>query len=460
MIDLRLAILCSSLPMLGFVNPPTPPAEEPPQAVESTAAPETNAPESSPQEQEPLKFLRVVNDPNKSLQLQVAVQQFKRVDGAGPTVSLVGVAHIGERRLYRKLQNTLNQHDVVLFESVKPAGTGGAGGDTPEERIESTREAMRFLASLITKHEKDLERLPKDFGELKTYAAQVDSRLGAFVDSADTDAWDRPFVYQREAETFSLSSLGADGARGGEDENADIELADLGPIEPRHENDEDSLQADLARTLNLQFQLDGIDYDHESWRCSDMAIDQVERAMKEKGSDFSIVSGALAGSSFPAQIVKAILGMVRFADMLLDGMAVEMLKIMIIEMLGDETVMRESIRQFGPGFNEVIVEQRNQVVIDDLKQILETDPEVKSVAVFYGAAHMPDLAQRLLDQLQYEPAGETEWIEAISVDLANSKLSPQEIRQLRQALRQAIRQQFGPPRARRSNSGHNPAGSE
>jgi hypothetical protein len=88
----------------------------------------------------------------------------------------------------------------------------------------------------------------------------------------------------------------------------------------------------------------------------------------------------------------------------------------------------------------VIVEQRNQVAVDDLKTIIEREPEVKSVAILYGAAHMDDLGRRLVEQLGYEPR-ESHWLKAIEVDLEESVVSARDIHQVRRMMKQVMQAQ-------------------
>jgi hypothetical protein len=364
-------------------------------------------------------------------------------------VSLVGVAHIGQASLYRRLQEILDAHDVVLFESVKPAGAGEPGGQTDEQRIESTRRAIRFVASVAELHQARKHDYPIDHAALLAYAGSLDARLKWFVEQALTDAWGRPVRYSRAEDGYRLLSLGADGEPGGEGVAADIVSPAPGSVAALQATRDDGLQAELARTLGLRFQLDDINYDRPNWHCSDMAIDQVNRALAERGLDAMSLEAAMEGSSFPARLIRVVLGLVRLMNWLSDGAAADMIKVMLIELLGDEAIIEQALRQHGRGFSEVIVEQRNAVVIDDLARLIEREPRAGSVAIFYGSAHMPDLAARLAEQLQYQPAGEPEWISAISVDLAESRLTRRDVQEMRRLLRQSLRAQLGPPRSDR-----------
>lgn len=395
-------------------------------------------------------FLRIEREANESLHLQVAVRTYEMKEGAGPRVLLVGVAHIGQKQLYRKLQTILDQNDVVLFESVKPEGTGGAGGATDSERIESTKAAMRFIAGLAELFRTRQGRIATDMDEIAAFAGSVDPRLKSALAAATVDGWGGAIRYSAGDEKYDVISLGADGKSGGENSAADINSSDLGPIAPLKRDSDDGLQSELARTLGLEFQLDAINYDHSNWRCSDMSMDQLQRAFEAKGLDFAPIGGTLAGSSLPGKMASFLLRMVRAADAFFEGVIADACKVMLIEMLGDESVMRQALQQFGEDFTNVIVNQRNQVVIEDLKTIIKGEPAVKSVAIFYGAAHMRDMADRLIE-LGYAPSGEPQWIEAISVTVGDSKLAAKDIRQMRMMLRQTLRQQFPPQRQPHGN---------
>ena len=68
-------------------------------------------------------YLRVVEEPGESIALEIAAQRFVPADGSGPKIGLVGVSHIGEHELYDQIQSLLGEYDVVLYESVMPAGS-------------------------------------------------------------------------------------------------------------------------------------------------------------------------------------------------------------------------------------------------------------------------------------------------------------------------------------------------
>lgn len=389
-------------------------------------------------------FLRVADEAGRKVSLEIASRDYVPTEGDGPTVTLMGVAHIGEQAFYRDLQKELEGYDVVLYESVMPPGARGPAGETDEQRIDSTRAAMGFVGSLVETFHFARDRYPEDPGELVAFAAEEDARLGHWVENAMTDAWGRPLVYgvNDDGLSYTLMSWGADGRVGGSDAAKDIQLADLpAPTAIDFAASDDNIQVQLADALRMEFQLSSLDYDRPNWRCSDMSIDEVNREMAERGVDFEILGGALGGTSMFAKLAKVFLGLMRFADSLLDGAIADMVKVTMIEMLGNESLTEMSLQQFGEGFEEVIVDLRNQVVIDDLKRIIAEERDVESIAILYGAAHMNDMAGRLADQLGYQPADES-WHSAIEVDLERSAITERDLRQMRAMMRQMMRMQM------------------
>jgi len=64
------------------------------------------------------EYMRVVNGPAGSKELQIAVRRFKISKPVERELILVGVTHIGTSGYYRKLQEILDQAGVVLYEGV------------------------------------------------------------------------------------------------------------------------------------------------------------------------------------------------------------------------------------------------------------------------------------------------------------------------------------------------------
>lgn len=398
-------------------------------------------------------YMRVVEDDRERVALEVAVRSFQPGEGkAGPRVDLVGVAHIGEESFYRDLQELLDGYDVVLYESVLPTGARGASGEDDLERADSTRQAMQFVAGLVELHRAKRRVYPLDLDELNAFLAERDPRLAKWHANALTDGWGNAIRYTLElpvaeaigqSPRFSLVSHGADGTPGGEGADADLTLSTSDRVPPLSMGGDDNLQSELASALGLEFQLDSIDYEAEHWIVSDMTIAEVDAALQERGLDIGLVEDSLMGGSLPMQLVRGLLRIIRLADVFLEGAIADTVKVALIEMLGDPTLVEASMKQLGAGFEEVIVGERNQVTMNDLKAVIEADDDVETVGIFYGAAHMHDFEVRLAEQLGYEhvPGDEAaHWFRAIEVDMRKSAVSKRELRQIRGMMRRMMGQ--------------------
>ena len=76
-------------------------------------------------------------------------------------------------------------------------------------------------------------------------------------------------------------------------------------------------------------------------------------------------------------------------------------------------------------------------MLEDLAALIEREPEVRTVAIFYGAGHMLDLEQRLTAELGYRYDGEA-WVTALTVDVASTGLSVRRVNTLRGLIRRTI----------------------
>lgn len=107
-------------------------------------------------------------------------------------------------------------------------------GRPDQARITAAESDIRSLANALDIYrldnfiypstEQGLEALvdkPAGFPEPKNFSPD------GYIKTLPTDPWGSPYVYERDGEAFSLFSLGADGAEGGEALNADIHYGDL-----------------------------------------------------------------------------------------------------------------------------------------------------------------------------------------------------------------------------------------
>jgi general secretion pathway protein G len=395
----------------------------------------------------PGKYMRVTEeDGGTKLRLELVARTFEPHEaGAGPQVALVGAVHIADKSFYEALQAYLDAKDVVLFEGVKPPGSGRIeheGDLTDEARIAATERRLRFIGAMIELHRHEQGGYPDSLADLAKHA---DSRLSKFVagEEAAQDAWGRAIVYRLNVkpaeDPYDLVSYGADGKPGGDGVDGDIALADIEPPDRREVEPEEGggLQSRLADALGLVFQLDAMDHTHPNWRNSDLSVDQVQDRLEKAGADSGQLFSMLDGSSL---LVRLAAGALKLVSMLPGGQT--MMKLVMVEMLGSaDELLTAGMPRSMQTMMEVILKDRNAVVIDDLKALVKDEPGLKSVGVIYGAGHMADLEKRLTGELGYKESSE-EWFSAIEVDAREAGLTARDVKQMRRMVQSMIERQL------------------
>jgi len=217
------------------------------------------------------------------------------------------------------------------------------------------------------------------------------------------------------------------------------------PKMPKRAEGEFSLQADLAKSLGLAFQLEAIDYERPHFLNSDMTITQImevlnpppppgakvvpgQAAEDSGGAQFESLMSAMDGSGFLGGVIQ--MG-VKFI-----GSSVKLqtlVKLSFIEMLGSLEGDLSRMEMPSPGLKDllkVLIEKRNHVVMEDLRAALAEKQPPKSIAIFYGAAHMPDMETRLQTELGYRPV-QDEWLKAFSADPVKAGVTPAEVQMIK-----------------------------
>lgn len=377
-------------------------------------------------------YMRVVDVDETHMRLDMAVRLFVPAEGDGPTIALAGAMHIARPTFYQMLQSFLDAQDLVLFEGVKPRGTGGLDAADDSVRVRRTEAAIRFLAIMLARHHVKGEAYPATLEELAVAIGARSKEQGEWVRSSAIDAWDHPLVYSPTIAGFDLRSLGADGKEGGEGFDKDLAFADQKPLTDAETGDDPGLQSQMARALGLAFQLEAMHMDRPNFRNSDLTIDQVQERVAERGGDASMLFKILDGSSLAGKVVRFLLGLIEgnaHMQAMVKVLLMETMAATDIENLGQMEGMPKGMAEL----MHVIVVDRNNVVIEDLKSVLAEKDPPKSIGIVYGAGHMGDMEKRLVADCGYRHVGGF-WFEAISVDLKESGLSRAEVQQMERML--------------------------
>ncbi len=195
---------------------------------------------------------------------------------------------------------------------------------------------------------------------------------------------------QRQLDAQSLvlyEGIGGPGPEGEETPRAEeASRAGTGTNSASAKARRSSLQSSLAASLGLVFQLEAVDYARPNFRNCDLSIEQLRQLMAEER--------AASGQPGPAQSFETLLQ--------LRGLPPQLSQLL-----------------------EVLVQKRNQKVVDELKAELKSKERPRTIAIFFGTGHMPDLEKRLREEVGYRPAEEI-WLTAFSVNLREAGVSQSE----------------------------------
>lgn len=387
-------------------------------------------------------YMRVRELDAGAVALDVAVRTFERP--AGPIVRLVGAVHIGDRDYYHRIQALIEAHDLVLYESVG-GGPQEPEARTDEDRAELMRRRLRDLATLAARYHDEHEAWPT----LEQLRADGPPAQQALAQRASTDIFGANLLAEIEADTngswMTFTSLGADNAPGGEGPDADLSAStrdvpraviEAGP----------GLQKRMADALGLTFQLDEMVFDRPNFKNSDMSVQELRAALAERGPEAEAAGeallGALGGQGASARIAGMMLRVVERNPAA---------AVVARAVLADILSQADDLLTTQPGgmgeLMEVILHERNRVVVRDLAEALETEPQLREVAIIYGAGHLDGLEDALIEELGYTPVGD-EWFPAITADPKAAGVDPAFVESLRGFMRSSIEAQVRAAEAR------------
>jgi len=265
---------------------------------------------------------------------------------------------------------------------------------------------------------------------------------------------------QLDARTLVLYEGVGEHSRRARPQAARPSTPESGPRRPTSTNNaaaEDySLQDTMAKSLGLVFQLQAMDYDRTNFFNSDLSITEIQALMlpggaasdsrpgekaaaadDESSTAFQDLLKAMDGSSAFGKVLKGVMQLIGDSPRMQ-----AMMKLALIETLGVLRADPSRMKGLPPDMQkllEVLIRERNKVVVEDLRRELKRARRGTSIAVFYGAGHLPDMEMRFRNELKLRPA-EDVWLPAFSVNTARAGLSNFELT----FLRSIIRSQLGP----------------
>jgi hypothetical protein len=321
-----------------------------------------------------LGFIRTTTE-EKQNTVQTLSQEYRPASGVGPSIWLVGVAHLGSAEYFKAIQARLDRQTVVLFEGVNG-------------------EAMKEGLGAATKEQGVQEKLATALG-LKFQLDAIDYRRPSFF-------------------------------------NSDVTMGDL----KKQVNSHGRAQLPPAKSANGK---------------KEPAAEKEPSAEADTAPDnetFKMLMEAMEGTGAMGKMVDQFIAMVNSSPQMR-----ETTKVMLIEVLGQAGGLLEKVKAASPDMKsmlDVLVTERNDAVVRDLRERLTKLRPTDSIAIFYGAVHLDEIAARLGSEFHYAPVKQ-EWDTAFSADPTKSAFPPGQIRMILDLMLAQMKQKAGgappPPEA-------------
>ena len=170
------------------------------------------------------------------------------------------------------------------------------------------------------------------------------------------------------------------------------------------------LQQVMKLVLRLEHQLEVVDYGKTNFIHADLSLDGLRKAMKDRGEDemtviLKVFAELMQKMRERAHKPGAQAPEINLLEFLLTPAKLK-------RMFAEQLVEAGGDAGFGRTFNQLVVIDRNKACLEILKQQLKAGK--KKLAIFYGAAHMPDFDKRLKEEVGLKPTT-NEWIDAWSL---------------------------------------------
>lgn len=175
------------------------------------------------------------------------------------------------------------------------------------------------------------------------------------------------------------------------------------------------VQAAMASYLQLQFQLQEINYGAENFRHADLSMQELRSIMDAKNENFFTVFLNLAAAQMASEQQARLNGSGTASAFTVfsllsalaadnNGQAVKYLVAQELGRSGGLIIDAELESQV------TILGDRNAAALAELERVLSNGSEQR-ISLFYGAAHMPGMERALLEELKFSLSEQT-WLDA------------------------------------------------
>jgi len=166
------------------------------------------------------------------------------------------------------------------------------------------------------------------------------------------------------------------------------------------------VQTMMTKVLNLRFQLECIDYTKQNLVHADMSPQQLAEAMQKRGESVWTIFMRMMGYALARQGYSDEIDTARLLAALFDKNRSLEVKRLMAEQFQD---MEGSVMAIEGPKGSALISDRNKAALEVMRKQIAAGK--KKIAIFYGAAHMPNFQRQLHDKFGLVPTS-TRWLVA------------------------------------------------
>ncbi len=166
-----------------------------------------------------------------------------------------------------------------------------------------------------------------------------------------------------------------------------------------------SMQTGMKDMLNLQYQLELVDYMAKNFRHADMSPDEFVEDLERRGDSVVKMVARMMGAGLASSASTG--GDAGILLSLFSSDRSKRMKQTMARQLIDIEVVTAGIND--KNGENTLIKGRNAKAFEVLREVLDDGKE--KMAVFYGGGHLPDMAERLEEDFEMTPR-KTTWLDA------------------------------------------------
>lgn len=170
-----------------------------------------------------------------------------------------------------------------------------------------------------------------------------------------------------------------------------------------------AMQNGMKSMLELEHQLEKVDYTKKNFVHADMSPDEFFDSMKNREESFLKMYFRMMGQSIAHQNAMAAEGATPDIDLMEALFAKDRPRRLKIAMAGQLAEMESLLTAFGGEEGSTLITERNKAALEVLRE--QIDAGKTKLGIFYGAGHLDDMGKRLQADFGLQPV-ELTWLDA------------------------------------------------